>query len=154
MTDQAISLSWQCCSFESLTAHQLFDILKLRQDVFVLEQHCLYPDIDVKDKISHHLMGYHQQQLAAYLRIVPPDVSYEYPSLGRVVIAESARQGGCGRQLVAQGIKAINGLYPGQVIRIGAQTYLSRFYQSFGFQAVSEPYDEDGIEHILMDKLP
>ena len=148
MTESPIH--WVCLPFAELSVYQLFDLLKLRQDVFILEQTCLYPDIDAKDKVSHHLLGCQGDKLVAVLRILPPGVSFEEPSIGRVAVAESARKTGTGRKLMQQGIQKLQELYPGQAIRIGAQHYLKNFYASFGFEPLGDIYDEDGIDHIDM----
>ena len=141
---------WLCRPFSGLSVDQLFDLLKLRQDVFILEQTCLYPDIEDTDKACHHLLGYQQGELVAVLRIVPPGISYTEPSLGRIATAQSVRRSGIGRKLVQRGIQTLHELYPSRSIRIGAQYYLKNFYASFGFRVVSDVYDLDGIEHIEM----
>ena len=153
-TDSNSDVKWLCRPLSELNASQLFDLFKLRQDVFILEQRCLYPDIDNKDKDSVHLLGYQNEKLVAYLRIIPPGLSYQEASLGRVAVAECARKDGVGRILVQQGIKNLSSIYPDSVIRIGAQEYLRRFYASFGFCEVGSVYDEDGIAHIEMVLKP
>jgi ElaA protein len=147
-------IEWQWSSFADLTAAQLYEMLALRQQVFVLEQTCLYPDIDGLDPGAHHLLGWRtvdgRRELAALLRCLAPGAKYEEMSLGRVVTSPSARGTGLGRELVAKGIECAVRLHPGHAIRIGAQAHLERFYAGFGFVTVSEPYDEDGIMHIDM----
>jgi ElaA protein len=147
-------IRWQWSSFADLTAAQLYAMLALRQEVFVLEQACLYPDIDGLDPGAHHLLGWRsrdgKQQLAAHLRCLAPGAKYEEMSIGRVVTSPAARGTGLGRELVAQGIALARRQHPGHAIRIGAQAHLERFYAGFGFVTVSEPYDEDGILHIDM----
>lgn len=143
-------IQWVCLPFSELSVYQLFDLLKLRQDVFILEQTCLFPDIEDTDKVCHHLLGYQQDKLVAALRIVPPEVCYAEPSMGRVATARSVRKNGVGRELMLQGIRKLYELYPGLPVRIGAQYYLKSFYASFGFEAVGDVYDEDGIMHIEM----
>ena len=143
-------IKWYCLPFAELSVDQLYALLKLRQDVFVLEQTCLYPDIDNKDKHCHHLLGYQEDNLVALLRIVPPGLSYDEPSMGRVTTAREFRNAGIGRELVQQGVEVLCELYPGLSVKIGAQTYLKNFYASFGFEAVGDVYDEDGIPHIDM----
>lgn len=141
--------SWQ--RFTALDAASLYAVLELRQAVFVLEQQCLYPDIDGRDEDCFHLLGRDAAgRLVAYLRTVPPGGSYAEPSLGRIVTAADARGGGIGRALVLEGIARTRAEYPGQAIRISAQCYLEQFYQSLGFATVGQPYDEDGIPHIEM----
>jgi ElaA protein len=122
--------------------------------VFVLEQQCLYGDIDDLDLDAHHLLGWRtaggQRRLAAYLRLLAPGVKFAEMSLGRVLTTQAARGEGIGRELLAQGILHAERQYPGQRIRIGAQAHLEAFYGAFGFRKISEPYDEDGILHIDM----
>ncbi|WP_426415187.1 GNAT family N-acetyltransferase [Aestuariirhabdus sp. LZHN29] len=147
-------IRWQCSSYASLSCDELYAILALRQTVFVVEQHCPYLDADGADDCSWHLMGWEgeerDRQLVAYLRIVFPGVNYEEPSLGRVVTAPSVRGRGIGRKLTAQAIARAQELYPDTALRISAQHYLLAFYSEFGFAAVGDPYDEDGIPHIEM----
>ena len=147
-------IDWQFSHFDALRPADLYEVLAQRQDVFILEQTCLYPDIDGLDPQAHHLLGWRmvdgKRQLAAYLRVLGPGVKYAEMSLGRVITTQAARGSGAGRALLARGIECAEGLYPGHRIRIGAQQYLERFYASFGFQTVSAPYDEDGIMHIDM----
>jgi ElaA protein len=129
-------------------------MLAQRQNVFVLEQKCLYPDLDGYDQDAWHLLGWRvidgRRQLAASLRVIAPGVKYPEMSLGRVLSTSIARGTGIGRELLAEGIARAEQLYPGHRIRIGAQQYLEAFYGSFGFRTVSEPYDEDGIMHVEM----
>jgi ElaA protein len=147
-------IEWQWSGFADLTALALYEMLALRQHVFVLEQACLYPDIDGLDPGAHHLLGWRtvdgKRELVATLRCLAPGAKYDEMSLGRVVTSPSARGTGLGRELVAQGIACAQRLHPGRAIRIGAQAHLEAFYASFGFRTVSAPYDEDGILHIDM----
>jgi ElaA protein len=151
-------IEWQWSGFADLTVAQLYEMLALRQQVFVLEQTCLYPDIDGLDPGAHHLLGWAtldgRRELAASLRCLAPGAKYEEMSLGRVVTSPAARGTGLGRELVAQGIACAEQLHPGHAIRIGAQAHLERFYAGFGFVTVSEPYDEDGIMHVDMLRAP
>ena len=147
-------IEWQWSSFAGLAVAELYEMLALRQQVFVLEQTCLYPDIDGLDPDAHHLLGWRtvdgKRELAATLRCLAPGAKYDEMSLGRVVTSPSARGTGLGRELVAQGIACAERLHPGHAIRIGAQAHLETFYAGFGFRTVSAPYDEDGILHIDM----
>lgn len=147
-------IEWQWSGFADLTVTDLYEMLALRQQVFVLEQACLYPDIDGLDPGAHHLIGWKttngKRELMATLRCLAPGAKYGEMSLGRVVTGPSARGTGLGRELVAQGIACAERLHPGHAIRIGAQAHLEAFYAGFGFRTVSEPYDEDGIMHIDM----
>jgi len=147
-------IEWQWRPFAQLTGADVYQMLARRQEVFILEQRCLYPDIDGFDLDAHHLLGWRmidgQRRLAACLRCLAPGVKYPEMSLGRVLSAPEARGCGIGRELLAQGIAYAQQQYPGQRIRIGAQQYLERFYAGFGFATSSEPYDEDGIMHVEM----
>jgi len=148
------TIDWHFSRFADLTPFDLYDVLAARQNVFILEQTCLYPDIDGYDLEAHHLLGWRdvdgKRQLAAYLRVLAPGAKYDEMSIGRVITTPAARGSGAGRALLEQGIAHAEALHPGHRIRIGAQQYLERFYASFGFETVSAPYDEDGIMHIDM----
>ncbi|MDY6947650.1 MAG: GNAT family N-acetyltransferase [Pseudomonadota bacterium] len=134
---------------------QLHAIFAARQAVFIVEQLCPYLDIDGKDPKALHLSGWSGAQLAAYLRLLPPGVSYpDQPSLGRIVTTQLARGTGLGRELVARGLEKLYELYPTMSTRIGAQAHLQKFYGSLGFVQSSQPYDEDGIMHIEMTRPP
>ena len=147
-------LSWQLKKFKNLSNRELFDILKLRQSVFVVEQECPYPDIDDVDLVALHLIGLleenDQTEIAAYARLVKPGVSYQYASIGRVIIAPSSRGKDFGRELMKKAISETKANYPGESIKIGAQERLEHFYHSLGFETHSEMYVEDGIPHIEM----
>jgi ElaA protein len=147
-------IEWQWLAFDDIPRNDWYEVLLQRQQVFILEQTCLYPDIDGADPLCHHLMGWRESNgkraLVAYLRCVPPGVKFDEMSLGRVLTTQEGRGGGIGRELVAKAIPLAEQLYPGHRFRIGAQAHLEKFYASFGFQTVTEPYDEDGIMHIDM----
>jgi ElaA protein len=147
-------IEWQWLEFESIPRGDLYEVLRQRQEVFVLEQTCLYPDIDGHDQAAHHLMAWQTidgaRRLVAYLRCLAPGAKYTEMSLGRILTPAIARGTGIGRQLVAEGIRRAELQHPGHRIRIGAQQRLEQFYQSFGFTTISAPYDEDGIPHIDM----
>jgi ElaA protein len=146
-------INWHCNNINELTGRQMHAILKARCDVFVVEQNCVFPDIDDNDLIALHLCGWDQHnQLAAYLRILPPNSTYAEPALGRVLSSPTYRGTGIGRQLIQEGLKQIQSHYPGLPIRIGAQSYLIKFYSSFGFEIASDEYIEDGIPHVEMVK--
>ncbi len=145
-------IQWLLKKFEELSPYQLYAILQLRNEVFVVEQNCVFQDADDKDQNSFHLMGFHNNQLVAYTRLVPAGEIYEQPSIGRVVTSPFVRNSGIGRQLMKQSIDVVNKLFGVQPIKIGAQLYLKKFYESLGFEQVSEVYLEDGIEHIYMVK--
>ncbi|WP_327486092.1 GNAT family N-acetyltransferase [Telluribacter sp.] len=146
-----MQLSWILKSYNELTLDELYQLLRLRSEVFVVEQQCPFLDIDNKDQSCHHLMGWTPEGvLAAYTRLVPPGLAYEQVSIGRVVTSPQYRRYGIGRQLMKESIGAVYQLYSQVPIRIGAQLYLKKFYESFGFEQVSEMYLEDDIEHIEM----
>jgi ElaA protein len=136
--------------FDDLSPRQVYAILQLRNEVFVVEQNCVFQDADDKDQNSYHLMGFDNNKLVAYTRLVPAGEIYELPSIGRVVTSPSARGTGAGRELMRESIAAVENLFGIQPIKIGAQLYLRKFYESFGFQQASDVYLEDGIEHIYM----
>ena len=145
-------MQWLLKRFESLTPDELYALLQLRTEVFVVEQNCVFQDMDNKDQESHHLMGFCEGKLAAYTRLVPPGYIYEQASIGRVVTSPSVRRSGAGRVLMQESIDALYTIYGKQPIKIGAQLYLKKFYESFAFEQISEVYLEDGIEHIYMLK--
>ncbi len=131
---------------------ELYKILQLRSEVFVVEQTCIYQDIDGKDILEdvYHLLMTQGQDLRGYARLLGKGISYENVSMGRVLIAESARGQGLGEKLIAHCIEQCLALWPKQAITIGAQSHLSSVYQKFGFVEVSEHYHEDGILHVDM----
>ncbi|PYF77125.1 GNAT family N-acetyltransferase [Pedobacter nutrimenti] len=139
-----------CKPFSSLSAKELYAILKLRSEIFVVEQKCVYLDADGKDPSCQHLMLYQQKELVAYARIVPAGISFSEPSIGRIVSSDAVRGKGFGKELVRLAIENCIRLYGRQPIKIGAQLYLKKFYESFGFISEGDVYDEDGIDHIHM----
>ena len=143
-------MTWEVKKFEELTANELYSILQLRSEVFVVEQNCVYQDMDNKDKLSHHVMCWQNDKLLATARLIPPGISYESTSIGRVVTSKNARGNGTGRKLMNVSIEEIKKLYGTVDIKIGAQLYLKKFYSSLGFMQTSNVYLEDGIEHIEM----
>ena len=147
-----MTINWKYKNFTQLSPYELYDGLQLRNEVFVVEQNCVFLDTDNVDKDCFHLFGYHQNKLLAYARIVPPGIVYKEPSIGRVVTSPSVRKNGTGKQLMQQAIAAVKELYGDVSIKIGAQFYLKNFYEAFGFYQISEVYLEDGIKHIYMLK--
>jgi ElaA protein len=145
-----MAINWVCKYFSELTTEELYQILRLRSEVFVVEQNCVFLDMDNKDLVCHHLMGWEEKQLMGYSRILRPGISYVESSIGRIVSSPAARNMGIGRELLAQSIQALYGLHGKRDIRIGAQYYLKEFYESFGFVQTGEIYSEDGIDHIEM----
>jgi ElaA protein len=144
-------INWICKEFDRLTPHELYACLQLRNEVFVVEQNCVFQDADDKDQDCYHLMGWEEKKLVAYTRIAPPGICYEEISIGRVVTSPSARGKGLGRELMQKSIGTANVLFDkGFAIKIGAQLYLKKFYESFGFTQISDIYVEDDIMHIKM----
>ena len=130
---------------------EVHDLYEARVGVFIVEQNCVFQDVDGADAVSWHLLGRHGGgPLLAYCRLVPGGVKFDEPSIGRVLTTKPGRGTGIGRELMKEAIRRAEALWPGQDIRIGAQRYLDRFYGEFGFVQCSEPYDEDGIMHIEM----
>lgn len=145
-------IHWVLKNFDELTPHQLYAILRLRNEVFVVEQTCAFQDADNNDQGSYHLMGFDDDRLVAYTRLLPPGLTYEQASIGRVVIAPAVRRYGVGKKLMQQSVATVYKLFGTGPIKIGAQLYLKGFYESFGFVQTGEMYLEDGIEHIYMVK--
>jgi len=142
----------KCVPFYELSLEELYAIMVLRQEVFVLEQNCAFVDADGKDQQAWHLMVFDEnQKLAAYTRLFDKSVYYEgYTSIGRVVTSAHARGGGIGKFLMQKSIEKIGELFGIEPIKIGAQSYLIKFYQSLGFELTGNDYIEDGIEHTYM----
>lgn len=145
-----MDINWSCKNFIDLTPNELYEILKLRIAVFVVEQNCVFQDCDDKDQGSWHLMGWNGKELVAYARLLPPALGYPQPSIGRVITAASQRGMGAGKKLMEIAIQKTHELFGKQPITIGAQLYLKEFYASFGFIQSGDIYLEDGIEHIKM----
>ncbi|HFR3264044.1 TPA: GNAT family N-acetyltransferase [Streptococcus suis] len=143
-------MQWEIKAFDQLSLQELYTILTLRTDVFVVEQACPYPEIDGKDPSCLHLLGTDNGELVAYLRILPAGLSYDKVSIGRVVIKPSHRGKGLGRSMMEQAIAYITTEWKESQIKIGAQAYLEKFYQSLGFEPISEVYLEDDIPHLDM----
>lgn len=146
-------LRWDIKRYNELSTDELFEILKQRQAVFVVEQNCVYPDIDDADRKAWHLCGRFADNtglLATYARILEPGLSCQHPSIGRILTTESARGKGLAKELMQRAMRFIETQFPDQAIKIGAQHHLESFYHSLGFVSTSEPYDEDGIMHIDM----
>ncbi len=136
--------------FNELSNRELYEILKLRSDIFIVEQNCAYPDIDGKDYDCLHLMIKEQEELMAYVRILPKGVTFDTASIGRVVTAPNHRGKGLSRLAMQNAIELIKNHWKETKITIGAQVYLNDFYASLGFVNIGESYIEDGIEHINM----
>jgi len=150
-------VKWVCRHFDQLTVRELYAIIKLRNEVFVVEQNCVFQDADDKDQQSYHLGGLIGDELVAYSRLVPAGVSYSYNSIGRVITSPKHRKEGLGKALMTEAIRQMENLFGKHSIKIGAQLYLKKFYEGFGFRQSSETYLEDGIPHIKMlleNKMP
>jgi len=148
-----MEVKWLLKKFEELTPHEVYAILKLRSEVFVVEQNCVYLDADDNDQQSYHLQGLDNEgKLVAYTRLVPAGVIYDIPSIGRVITSAAVRRSGIGKELMMESIKNSYQLFGKLPIKIGAQFYLKKFYEAFGFEQISGIYLEDGIEHIYMIK--
>lgn len=146
-------LDWYCLPFEQLGAGQLYRILQQRCAVFVVEQHCPYLDPDGKDLLPgvQHLWAEHPEHgLLAYLRLLPPGISFAEASIGRVITTTAARGSGLGHALMRRALEQAQSRWPGQPIRIGAQAHLQAFYSRHGFVTASAEYLEDGIPHVEM----
>ncbi|REH56313.1 ElaA protein [Tenacibaculum gallaicum] len=137
-------------NFQELTTSELYELLQLRSEVFVVEQDCVYQDIDGKDKKALHVIGVKDGKIIAYTRLFNSGEYFDTPSIGRVVIKETERKYGYGHDLIEASIKAIVDNYKTTTITISAQTYLQKFYESHRFKQVGEGYLEDGIPHIRM----
>ena len=147
-----MNINWEFKNFSELTLESLYDIMRLRQEVFVLEQNCPYLDADGKDIDSYHLLGYLNSELVAYLRIVKPGISFDELSFGRILTSKKIRGNGVGKLLMEEGIKQSKIIFGNIPNRISAQKYLKKFYNTFGFKEIGKEYLEDGIPHIEMIK--
>ena len=145
-----MQINWLILDFKEINNFNLYQLLKLRSKVFVVEQNCVYHDIDKKDHHSYHLMAYDNQILVAYLRIVHPGISYSEASIGRVLTKMSHRRRGISKKIIKSAIQKVKDLYNNSNIRISAQEYLIPFYTSLNFVALGEVYLEDDIPHIEM----
>ncbi len=146
-------MRWEIKKFSELTTTELYALLHLRSEVFVVEQHCPYLDMDFSDQKALHLMGYDENnRLAAYTRLFDKGIKFAEASIGRVVTAPFARGKGAGRELMEESLRQLYQQFGDQPVRIGAQQYLERFYGSLGFKTVSDTYMEDGIPHVEMLK--
>lgn len=148
-------LNFSCLPFHQLTTYELYDIMALRQEVFIVEQNCPYLDADGKDPHCWHLMGRNPAgRLLCYTRLLPEGLAYEgFVSIGRVVSSPLARGAGAGKLLMQRSIDMCIHLFGNQPIKIGAQSYLLKFYEGFGFASTGEEYLEDGIPHTKMIRI-
>lgn len=147
-----MSLIWKIKPFEALSLAELYNVLQLRSEVFVVEQNCVYQDIDGKDQKALHVIGEYNGETVAYCRIFKSGDYFEQSSIGRVIVKESYRDRKWGHNLIREAIEAIKNSFGETEITISAQLYLKKFYESHGFVQTSEEYLEDGIPHIEMKK--
>ncbi|TDD99681.1 GNAT family N-acetyltransferase [Flavobacterium cellulosilyticum] len=147
-----MEIKWLIKPFEELSVNELYDILRLRSAIFVVEQNCVYQDIDGKDKVALHLFGEYDGKIVAYSRLFRPGISFDNSSIGRVVVATNYRDKKLGHELMRKAISGIKDHFGEIQITIGAQLYLKKFYESHGFVQSSEMYLEDDIPHIEMKK--
>jgi ElaA protein len=139
-------------TFKELTTPELYEILQLRSEVFVVEQDCVYQDLDGKDQKSLHVIGFKDEKVIAYTRIFKPGFYFEEASIGRVVVAAKQRKHKYGYAIMEASIKAVKEQYNETIIKISAQCYLKKFYNNLGFKEIGAEYLEDGIPHIAMLK--
>jgi ElaA protein len=147
-------ISWKTKTFDELSTQELYQIVRLRSEVFVVEQNCVYQDVDNKDQKALHLFGTLEGEIIAYSRLFKPGDYFEFSSIGRVVVAKKNRDKNFGHELINQSILEIKNHFNEQAITISAQLYLKKFYESHGFVATSETYLEDDIPHIEMKIIP
>jgi ElaA protein len=143
-------IQFKISAFNELSVQELYKVLQLRSEVFVVEQNCVYQDIDGKDEKAHHVLGFYNNELVAYTRLFDAGISYQNASIGRVLVKQCYRDKNWGHDLMRFSIQAIQDLYNKTAITIGAQEYLKKFYESHGFKQTSQTYLEDGIPHIEM----
>jgi len=147
-----MKLEFKWSRLEFFAALELYQIIMARESVFVVEQHCPYQETDELDLYAWHLSALVNGELAAYARVVDPGINNSQPSIGRVMTLKKFRGQKIGRALMEEAINFTERKYPGNDIKISAQVYLQKFYESLGFHSSGEPYDEDGIPHIEMIK--
>ncbi|MBA3985872.1 MAG: GNAT family N-acetyltransferase [Flavobacteriales bacterium] len=147
-----MSLHFHIKTFAELSTRELYDILQLRSEVFVVEQDCVYQDIDGKDEKALHLFAYKNTNLVGYARLFGPGEYFEDASIGRVVVKETERKYGYGHELMQQANKTVQSYFKAKKIHLSAQQYLVKFYNTHGYKEVGEGYLEDGIPHIGMEK--
>ena len=147
-----MALDWKIKAFDALSVHELYDLLKLRSEIFVVEQNCVYLDLDGKDKLAIHLFGEYEGEIVAHARLFKSGISFENASIGRVTVSAKYRDRKWGHDLMREAIAGILEHFGETKITIGAQLYLKKFYESHGFVQTSEMYLEDDIQHIEMKR--
>ena len=147
-----LELNWNWYTFENLSVHRLYQLLRLRAEVFVVEQDCVYQDLDNRDQDALHLLAEDNEgNVHACVRLIAPDVAYQgHSAIGRVVTSSSLRGQGQGRPLMLKAIEKAQAIYADTPIKLSGQQHLCAFYESVGFKATGEPYLEDGIPHLAM----
>ena len=147
-------LKWNCNRFNQLNTDELYELIKFRIDIFVVEQSCAYPELDVKDRAidTHHLVAYQNSEIIAYARLLPPGASYPDSSIGRFAVNATQRRQGIGSLLMQKCLQQMSILWANHDIRVSAQAHLKEFYERFEFIQTSDIYLEDGIPHIEMLK--
>lgn len=146
-----LTVTYEVKSYSDLSLDELYTLLALRSEVFVVEQRCYYQDMDKIDQVCWHMIGYVDKTVAAYGRVIPLDVVYEgYVSLGRILVSKNFRGAGYGRRLVSEMLDFVQTIYPNTPIKISAQVYLIDFYNSFGFEVRGAPYLDAEIPHVSM----
>lgn len=145
-------LKWSIKPFEALSVHELYDLLRLRSEIFVVEQNCVYLDLDGKDKVALHLFGEFEGKIVAHARLFKAGISFDNASIGRVVVDANYRDKKWGHELMREAIAGVLLHFGESQITIGAQLYLKKFYESHGFVQISEMYLEDDIPHIDMKR--
>ena len=145
-------IKWKIKSFDALSVHELYDLLRLRSEIFVVEQNCVYLDLDGKDKVALHLIGEFEGKIVAHARLFEAGISFDNASIGRVTVDPNYRARKWGHELMQQAIAGVLKHFGESKITIGAQLYLKKFYESHGFVQTSEMYLEDDILHIEMIK--
>ena len=143
-------LNFKVKKFYELSLAELYQLLELRSEVFVVEQNCVYQDMDNKDQNAIHVLGYKNGEIIAYTRIFKPGDYFENASIGRVIVSQKERKHNYGNDIMNASIKAVKNHFNETTIKIGAQCYLKKFYNNLGFKEIGEEYLEDGIPHIHM----
>jgi ElaA protein len=145
---------WQWYVLSEFSTYELYAIMQARMQVFIVEQACAYQDLDGFDSGAQHLVGWSDNSVAAYLRVLEPNPRFAERSIGRVITTQAFRGRGLGREILARALDRLDDRFPSDPVRISAQAHLEHFYAAFGFAPASAPYDEDGIPHIEMLRPP
>ena len=148
------TVRWTSARFDELGPHDVHDVLRLRQDVFIIEQDCIFHEIDGRDPLALHVLGRRADRLVAYARVFAPGILGPEASIGRVVTDPAVRGSGLGHELFRESLRVVERIAPGAPIRLSAQHHLERFYGAYGFTGVGDKYVEDGIYHLDMVRRP